>query len=210
MGAHRKHTVRDVFERTLAEKVLAKRLCPVLIVRDEARDSYRRALLALDLSDASASAIRATESLGLVREAEASVVYAYEPPYHSALHYAGAEADLAQRYPSGWRRAASCGIQDLLRYESADSTKYDIQVEAQPAAVGILQAVERYRPDLIVMGTYGGGRVRRALVGSVAHRVVQETHCDALIVPEGSFGALRSRLLFGVRCPVGAPERSVA
>ena len=54
-------------------------------------------------------------------------------------------------------------------------------------------------PDLLVMGTRGGSRLRRALAGSVANRVLHEASCDVLIVPEGSIGATRSKLKFGGR-----------
>jgi hypothetical protein len=49
------------------------------------------------------------------------------------------------------------------------------------------------------MGTHGGGRLRRALVGSVANRIIHDTSCDVLIVPEGCFGASRSKLVLGAR-----------
>jgi nucleotide-binding universal stress UspA family protein len=54
LGPHRKRPVRDAFEGTIAEKALAARISPLLVVQGEARASYRRVLLALNLSDASA------------------------------------------------------------------------------------------------------------------------------------------------------------
>jgi nucleotide-binding universal stress UspA family protein len=117
------------------------------------------------------------------------------------LYYAGVGIDSVGRYGEGWRREAKRAVRDLLKYESAQFARYDIHLEQQPAAVGILQAIEHYEPDLLVMGTHGGGRLRRALVGSVANRVLHKTACDVLIVPEGSFGASRSHTVFGVRRP---------
>jgi nucleotide-binding universal stress UspA family protein len=40
--------------------------------------------------------------------------------------------------------------------------------------------------DLLVLGTRGHGRIRRALLGSTAHEVLRETECDVLLVPEGA------------------------
>jgi len=71
LGPHRKRALRDALKGTILDKVLAARKCPVLIVRDEARLPYRRVLLALDLTVASSSAIRAAESLVLARGVEA-------------------------------------------------------------------------------------------------------------------------------------------
>jgi universal stress protein E len=199
LGPHRKRPLRDVLEGTIAEKALAKRSCPVLIVQDEARGPYRRVMLALDLSEASSSAIRAAESLVLAPESDAKVVYAHEPPYQGMLHYAGVGMESVVRYANGWEREAKNAVRDLLKFESADFARYDIHIEQQGATVAIVRAMERYRPDLLVMGTHGGGRLRRALVGSVANQVLHEATCDVLIVPEGSFGASRSKTVFGAR-----------
>ena len=201
MGPHRKRPVRDAFEGTIAEKALAARTCPLLIVQGEARSTYQRVLLALDLSDASASAIKAAESLVIAPDVEARIVHAHEPPYQAMLHYADVGMDAAVRYSHSSQRDARRRVRELLKYESADSARYDIFIEQQPAAVGIMRAIERYKPDLLVMGTSAGGRLRRALVGSVANRVLHEATCDALIVPEGSFGASRSTSVLGERRP---------
>jgi nucleotide-binding universal stress UspA family protein len=201
LGPHRKRPLRDALEGTIAEKALAAKHCPVLVVQEEARGPYRRVLLALDLSEPSASAIRAAESLVLAPEVDARIVHAYEPPYQGMVHYAGAGMDAVMRYADGWKREAKRAVRDLLKYESTHFARYDIHLEQQPAALGILRAIEHYEPDLLVMGTHAGGRLRRALVGSVANRVLHETTGDVLIVPEGSFGASRSRTVFGARRP---------
>jgi universal stress protein E len=208
LGPHRKRPLRDALEGTIAEKALATRNCPVLVVRDEVRQAYGRVLLALDLSEASVSAVRAAESLVLTPDVQATVVHAHKPPYRGMLHSADVGTDSVVRYADNWRREATEAVRDLLKYESANSGRYAIHIEQQPAGPGILQAIDRHEPDLLVMGTHGGGRFHRALVGSVANRVLQETRCDVLIVPEGCFGASRSKLVFGARRPRDAVRES--
>src|SRR5690349_13701782 len=199
LGPHRKRPLRDALEGTIAEKALAARICPVLVVRDGATRPYRRVLLALDASDASASAIRAAESLVLKPGLEATVVHAHRPPYEGMLHSADVGPDTVARYAENWKRDANRSVREILYYESDDATQYDIHIEQRPAAPGILQAIEYLSPDVLVMGTRGASRLRRALVGSVANRVLHEARCDVLIVPEGSVGASRSKLEFGGR-----------
>lgn len=193
LGQHRARPLRDALEGTIAEKALATKGYPVLMVRNEALRPYRRVLVALDLSDASVSTLRAAEALVIGADTSARVVHAHEPPYQSMLAYAGVEQEAAAVYAAKWKREARRSLLDLLHCESADAIRYDIHVAQQPAAVGILQAVGQFLPDLLVLGTHGGGSLRRALVGSVANRVLHETQCDALIVPEGSFDALGGR-----------------
>lgn len=191
LGPHRKRPLRDTMEGTIAEKVLMARKWPLLVVQEEPRASYQRVLLALDLSEASASAVRAAESLVLAPQAQVKIVHAHETPYEGMLDYAGVGADAIARYASGWERVAVNAVRGLVRAESSNLERYDIAVEQGQPAAAILRAIESYEPDLIVMGTRGRGRLRRALLGSVANRVLHELSCDALIVPEGSFGVPR-------------------
>ncbi len=197
LGPHRKRPLRDALEGTIAEKCIATKNFPVLVVRADASKPYRRVLLALDASDASASAIRAAETLVLTPEMDATVVHAHKPPYEGMLYSADAGMEAIVQYAENWKREANNSVRELLNYESGNASRYDIHIEQKPPAPGILQAIEYFSPDLLVMGTRGGGRLRRALVGSVANRVLHESHCDVLIVPEGSVGKSRSRMEFG-------------
>ncbi len=208
LGPHHKRPLRDALEGTIAEKALATRNYPVLVVRGEGQKPYRRVLMALDLSEASVAAVRAAESLVLTPEVDATVVLAHRPPYQGMLQYADVGTVSVAQYADDWKIEANRSVRELLKYESANPARYDIHIEQLPAAAGILHAVERYSPDLLVMGTHGGGRVRRALVGSVANRVLHDTSCDVLIVPEGCFGASRSKLVFGTRRPREATGES--
>jgi len=183
LGPHRQRPLRDVLEGTIAEKVLAARACPLLVVRNPAPGPYRRILLALDLSSAAASAVRAAESLTLIPAAEARVVHAHEPPYRGMSAYVATDFDTVRQYLEGWTRQAARSVRDLLESVSASPERYEVAIAPRPPVPAIRRAIEEYRPDLLVMGTRGGGRVHRALLGSVANRVLHEVACDALIVP---------------------------
>jgi nucleotide-binding universal stress UspA family protein len=201
LGSHRKRPLRDVLEGTIAEKALATRKYPVLVVRDETLKPYRRVLLALDLSDASVSAIRAAESLVIKPDVKTVVVHAHNHPYRDMLNIAEVSERTEARYLREWKRDATRRVRDLLRLESDDAERYLIHIEQKHTTPGILQSIERFSPDLVVLGTHGGGRLRRAFIGSVANRVLRQTGCDALIVPEGSSGTSRSELVNGARRP---------
>jgi universal stress protein E len=199
LGAHRKRSLRDTIEGTIAERVLTAKRWPLLVVQEEPRALYQRVLLALDLSEASASAVRAAESLVLGPESLAKIVHAHETPYEGMLDYAGVGVDAIARYAAGWRREAGGAVRGLVRSQGVNVGRYDIAVEQGQPAAAILRTIESYEPDLIVMGTRGRGRLRRALLGSVANRVLHEISCDALIVPEGSVGALTPKDLHRAR-----------
>ncbi|GBD31051.1 hypothetical protein HRbin32_02168 [bacterium HR32] len=50
-------------------------------------------------------------------------------------------------------------------------------------AQAILDAAERYRADLIVMGTHGRTGLPRVLLGSVAETVLRRASVPVLVVP---------------------------
>jgi len=193
LGPHRRRPLRDALEGTIAEKVLAARACAVLMVRTGATAAYQRVMLALDLSASSIGAVRAAEELVLPEGAMATIVHADDPPFQGLLDYADVSDANVVDYIQGWRSEVRQGLRGLLRRESADPSRYDVHVEARSTVRGILRAVDQFGPDLLVMGTRGGGRLHRALLGSVANRVVHDVACDVLVVPAGSFPALRPR-----------------
>lgn len=62
-------------------------------------------------------------------------------------------------------------------------------VESGAPATGIVRYAERHGIDLIVIGTHGRTGVTRALLGSVAERVVRTAPCPVLTVPRERPGA---------------------
>jgi len=197
LGGHRKRPLRDALEGTLAEKVLASRTCPVLFARQRAPGPYRRVLLALDVSATAGAAIRAAEEWVLTPESDARIVHACEPPHPGMIGYASGDFEAVTRYVEGWTQEAMRSMRGLLQSESANFTRYEVEIAGHEPVPAILHAVEHQQPDLVVLGTRGGGRLHRALLGSVANRVLHEITCDALVVPDGSFGTSQRRLRRG-------------
>jgi nucleotide-binding universal stress UspA family protein len=208
LGPHDKRPLRDTLDGTILEKALATRSFPVLVVRNEVKQPYRRVLIAVEFSESSLGALRAAESLVLTPEAEAAVVHAERPPYEGMTPFAGIGFDPLASYVGDWKQAMTESIRGLLKYESANFARYDVQIEQQSAVAGISNTTSRYAPDLLVVGIRGGGRLRRMLARSVAKRILHDTNCDVLIVPEGSFGVSQSKLLTEGR-PLRAAARTV-
>ncbi len=59
-------------------------------------------------------------------------------------------------------------------------------VRAGAAHAEIVRVAAAERSDLIVMGTHGRGGLARALMGSVAERVVRRAGCPVLMVPHAA------------------------
>lgn len=64
----------------------------------------------------------------------------------------------------------------------------DVIVDARPGAAFpvIMDAAERHGAEAIVLAASGRGRVERALLGSVADRVIRHAKCPVVVVPSGT------------------------
>jgi nucleotide-binding universal stress UspA family protein len=183
LGRHRKRPARDALVGTLAERLLSAAVCPVLIVQRMPWYAYRKVLLALDSSEASATAVRAAEELVLDAAARAGVVHAYLPRYEAMMTSAGIAASVIDAYSDACERDARAGLQNLLRTVSKNSARYELILENATTIAAVQGVLRRMNPDLLVVGTRRRGRFRRALLGSVANHLLSGARSDVLAVP---------------------------
>jgi nucleotide-binding universal stress UspA family protein len=70
------------------------------------------------------------------------------------------------------------------RLEGASATEAQAHLRMGRADEEIVELAQSIDAGLIVMGSRGHGRLRRALVGSVSESVVRHAHCPVTIVRE--------------------------
>lgn len=188
LGPHGRREMLDGVSGTIAEKALGARKCPLLLVQEKADLSYRNVLLALDLSAEAGLAVRAAEALVLRPDTRAMAIHVCEPPLRGMLP----SSNIADTVRAAEAEAAT-NIHELLSRESADSSRYEVLVEEGHPITAILRAVEIHRPQLLVMGTRAVGRMRRALLGSVASQLMKEIDaCDMLVVPRHELASAKA------------------
>jgi nucleotide-binding universal stress UspA family protein len=192
LGARRRRTLAEAFKGSVAERLAEARRYPMLIVRRKPRHAYRSVVLALDLTPVSARAVRCAESVGLVANVPRyTVLHAFEAPYVDMFHYVGMGISSVDSHIAGRRREYRQAISDVLSAESEAPWRYDVVLEEGRAASAILKYVQRHAPDLLIMGTRGGGRIHRAFLGSVAREVAYQVRCDVLLVPQDALSSAR-------------------
>lgn len=189
LGRHRQRPARDSLTGTMAARVLSERKCPVLIVGRMLWGAYRDVVLALDRTKDSAEVVRAAEVLVLKNGVRASIVHAYQPPYEGILTSVGVASAAVSGYSESWSDDASSALRALLMKVSNDFSRYGLVIEHATPAAAIQKVVNRLDPDLLVLGTRGRGRLGRALLGSVASRVIATARCDVLVVPDRTVSA---------------------
>jgi nucleotide-binding universal stress UspA family protein len=185
-GPHERRGVLDALQGTIIEKVVGARRSPVLVVQRSASANYRQVLLALDVAAGSGAAVRAAERFVLRHGAQAVAIHACASPDHAVLQLPGAAGAGAALNADCSPGTASVAMRELLERESAEPERYELIVARGNPLATIMRAIHRRQPDLLVVGTRGDGRMRRAVLGSVANQLLKVAPCDILIVPQGA------------------------
>jgi nucleotide-binding universal stress UspA family protein len=194
LGPHHPGALMDALRGTFVERLLSEANCPVLVTRRAGREAYGKVLVALDGSRASGAVLRAVERLPIPSEAQLALVHAHEPPYEAMMSSVGVGNLSVASYASASMSQAASVVHAELQKHSRHPRRYRVLLIDSRPGPAIRQAIQETGPDLLVLGTRGHGRFRRALLGSTAHEMLNTTDCDVLLVPEaGSRGAPPAR-----------------
>ncbi len=141
-------------------------------------------LLATDGSKEARLAASTATDLAKSTGSELHVVHVGEIPlvYHPERHAYRAE------YEEHEKEAQQLLEAEVARTKDAGATVAQSHLRLGRANVGaaeeIVELAQSIDAGLIVMGSRGQGRLRRALLGSVSESVVRHAHCPVTIVRE--------------------------
>jgi nucleotide-binding universal stress UspA family protein len=182
MGSHRKQLLLDIFVGTTIERVIRKGSFPVLMVNNEAQHKYENVLVPVDLSNASAHALRVAQSTGLVIGEQATLLYAFIAPARGKMFMAGYDKSRVDSYIASERRLAG---EEVAAYLSTNTlgSGWSLRLEEGTPMAVISRAISEMRPDLLVMGTHGRSALTKALIGSVTEEALRSLSVDILAVP---------------------------
>ena len=158
--------------------------------------SLQRILVPTDMSDFAGTALRWAGMFQRRLGAQLTLLYANEP-YVPFDVIEGPAAYLLQQEPE-FRERLMAELRDHMERFLPDvgSSAETLIVDKAPAAA-ILDTAASADADLIVMGTHGRTGWRRALLGSVAEKVVHHTNRPVLTIPADATPAIGKIL-----CPV--------
>jgi nucleotide-binding universal stress UspA family protein len=138
----------------------------ILLATDGSKEAQLAATTAADLANSTGS------ELHVVHVGELPFVYHPERHAYSAVHedHEKESQHLLETQMERIKGSGATVAQTHLRMGRADEEIVEL---AQSIGVG-----------LIVMGSRGHGRIKRALVGSVSESVIRHAHCPVTIVRE--------------------------
>jgi nucleotide-binding universal stress UspA family protein len=139
-----------------------------------------RILVATDGSREAELALTTAADLAKSTDSELHVLHVGEVPlvYHPERHAYRAV------YEEHEKEAQQLLEAQVQRIEGANATEAQAHLRIGRADEEIVELAQSIEAGLIVMGSRGHGRLRRALVGSVSESVVRHAHCPVTIVRE--------------------------
>lgn len=176
VGTHGRTGLARVLLGSVAEQVVRHAPCSVLAARPQLDDRpFHDILCPIDFSDSSRDAIELANGLGtegceltLMHAIELPTSYGQEPTLMDTVAEIDRTTTAAlDRWAEAARKTAHGPVHSLTRRGRAGAQ--------------ILGMLEDGRFDLVVMGTHGRTGIRRALLGSVAEKVVRHAPCSVLV-----------------------------
>jgi nucleotide-binding universal stress UspA family protein len=156
------------------------------MVNKKPESSYRRVVVATDMSAASANALSTAKSLGLLDGAYVSLVHAFEPLAKGMMIYANVEREKIEEHAAHEATETRRRLADFVDKLKLDDLRYDLRLVEGPTFRTIKEFVDQEQPDLLVIGTRGLTGVKRILLGSVADAILRGIECDIIAVPPRS------------------------
>lgn len=143
---------------------------------------FERILVATDFSPQSARAWSVARRLAAALGAELRLVHVFvEAPLYSEGPLSGRRVREVYESARDW---VSRTLEQWAAQARDEGLRVGVESRNGEPYREVLAAAAEARADLIVVGTHGRGGLDRALLGSVADRVIRAAVCPVLVVRE--------------------------
>ncbi len=170
---------KDFLSGSTASRLLRLTRLPMLVVKQLSQQPYSRAIVPVDFSPVSATALRIARIVA--PQAHIVLLHAYESPLEGKLFYAGVEDEIIQELRSSGKQEAQQQLRELANAAGGPSQITMLALHGN-ATQRILEQAAVQQADLIVMGKQGKDMIEEFLLGSDTKHVLDESRCDVLIV----------------------------
>jgi nucleotide-binding universal stress UspA family protein len=177
LGTHGRTGVSRILLGSVAEKIIRHAPCSVLAVRPDSQPTpFAHALVPTDFSDSAHFAL--DQAAALVRpDGAITLLHVLELP----VSYAG-EIRMADFARDLDKYAAAALDREAARLQRMTPAKVHIVSRIGYPGAQTLAAIEADASiDLVVMGSRGRTGLKRALLGSVAEKVVRNARCPVVV-----------------------------
>jgi len=179
MGTHGRKGLKKLFMGSVTSRVIVSSPCDVLIVKKPCRDctgKYESLLVSFDGSEFSRKALDRACELSKIDGSEITALYVI-PRYEEMIEFFSSSLIKENLYHDA---------EKIMDKAKATAMEHGVRITTEIAdgdeAEKIIGKAGKLKNDLIIRGTHGWTGLNRAIIGSVAERVIINAPCPVLIV----------------------------
>lgn len=184
VGAHGGNFLTDLFIGNTVDKLTHLCRQPLLVVKNEARQAYRRVLVPVDFSEDSKHAARV--ALAIAPDADITILHAFEVLFEGQMQYANVPREQINNYRTQAREEARLAVNQFIDELGAGDRHITRELKFDLPGPAVREYAMAVKPDLIVMGKHGRSRFEEFIIGSVTRATLDQTDSDVLIVSPAS------------------------
>jgi nucleotide-binding universal stress UspA family protein len=182
LGPRGLRPIHELILGTAAERLLNKSRRPMLVVKQEPTEQYRRVLVPVDFSEQSLTTVRFARLL--VPNAELCLFHAFESVAEGTLRTAGVSEENIAEYGAQDEREAREAMDQLIADIGPMSVPPLPLVQRGDPRVQISATAASYAAGLIVIGKHGRSRLAEYFLGGATRVTLARAACDVAVVPE--------------------------
>jgi nucleotide-binding universal stress UspA family protein len=181
MRAHQRHSIAEKVIGSISDRVIRCGPIPVLVVKRLVTRAYQRVVVATDKSTESDAASAFVAALLPATALHLVHVAQIPPQFEEAMLRVGGNQTSLAAHRDVLIRTARAHLRDASARLTGRPMRTTTRVLVGDPAATLLRATRSPKVDLIALGPGSPSLIRRALIGSVARRVLRDAACDVLI-----------------------------
>ncbi len=187
IGTHGRAGVDRVILGSVAERVVRKAGCSVMVVRSRKYVGFKRIIVPIDFSDCSRKALEYAAATARAHNSKLTILHVYEESFIEPYVRAANTEEEAQEIVRGIEQVNESKYDDFLKKIDLSGVEYDKLLRKGIPSNEIVETAREQKAQLIVVGTHGRSGIKHMLIGSDAEEVVRNAPCDIVVVKPEKF-----------------------
>ncbi len=187
IGTHGRAGVDRVILGSVAERVVRKAHCPVMVIRGRKYVGFKRIIVPIDLSDCSRIALEYAAATARAHKSKLTILHVFEESFVKPYVNAANSEEEANEIIKEIERVNESKYDEFLKTVDLRGVEYEKLLKKGIPESDIVETAMEQQANLIVMGTHGRSGIKHILIGSTAEEVVRNVHCDIIIVKPEKF-----------------------
>jgi nucleotide-binding universal stress UspA family protein len=209
-GRHRRRPFADTFIAATVERLLRQIQRPILVVSNSNQSPYRRVLIPIDFTDASAARIQFAASF--LPQASLHLLHTYKRPFQDyvapvSLTFSREERGKFSGLIGQQRKQA---LSRLIETLELGEHRPLVTTENGDALARVKEELARQKTDLLVVGPHARPGMEHAPIGRAAEAILRSSPCDILVLSIHGPGVARTAARWRVPSESAAPAHSSA